>query len=148
MRLADFIGAIVVFLLGLGILLHSLQLPYMSEFGPGPGFLPLWLGIALLCSSIAIIFKILRKRGLSKRFFEARTREGAKVLIIIIVSFLFFPLLGFSIALALFAGVTMRATGRHSWSVCGLTALGIAIGIHFVFGQWLHIPLPTGIVGW
>jgi hypothetical protein len=26
--------------------------------------------------------------------------------------------------------------------------VGVAIGIRFVFGQWLHIPLPAGIVGW
>lgn len=148
MPIADLIGATVVLLAGAGIIVHSLRLTYMSEYGPGPGFLPLWLGIALFCSAVALILKILRKRRPLGRFFEARTKEGIKVLVMIIISFLLFPLLGFSVALAFFAAITMRITGRHRWIVCGLTALGVGIGIRFVFGHWLQIPLPTGMTGW
>lgn len=30
----------------------------------------------------------------------------------------------------------------------GLAAVVTAVGIHFLFGHWLDIPLPTGWVGW
>jgi hypothetical protein len=70
------------------------------------------------------------------------------VLIIIFITFLLLPLLGFSIGLALFVGITMRIMGRHGWVSCGLTAVVTAIGIHLIFIYWLTIPLPQGLIGW
>jgi hypothetical protein len=42
----------------------------------------------------------------------------------------------------------MRIIGKHGLLMCALTFVGAAIGIHFIFGEWLSIPLPTGIAGW
>jgi len=148
MRLADLIGGVVVLILGLAVLFFSSQLDYYSEFGPGPGFLPLWVGIFITGCALYVIIDILRKHGKTEAFFKPRTRSGVKMLITIIVTFLLFPLLGFSIGLALFTGFTMRMMGRHHWISCGLTAIVTAIGIHFIFGQLLYIPLPKGIIGW
>jgi putative tricarboxylic transport membrane protein len=148
MRIADLVGGLVVLFLGIAIVFFSSQLPYRTEYGPGPGFLPLWLGAALIGCAVFVIFNILRKHGAVEPFLKPRTRQSAMMLILILFSFLLLPWLGFSVGLAFFCGLAMRVMGRHSWFNCGLTAVGIAIGIHFVFGQWLHIPLPTGIVGW
>lgn len=148
MRIADLIGGIVVFLLGLAAIYFSSQLEYYSEFGPGPGFLPLWIGISLAGFAIIVIFNILRKHIKSGSFLKPRTIEGFKVLLIIIATFFLLPFIGFSISFGLFAGITMRAMGRHRWVICGLTAIGIAVGIRYIFGYWLSIPLPKGIVGW
>jgi hypothetical protein len=147
MRLADLIGGVVVLLLGLAVIFFSSQMEYYSEFGPGPGFLPLWIGICITGFASYLILNILRKHE-KGAFFKPRTREGFKLLLIIIASFFLLPFLGFSIGFGLFAGSTMRIMGRHGWVACGLTAVGIAVGIRYVFGQWLSIPLPTGIVGW
>jgi len=148
MRLADFIGAAVVLILGLAVIFFSAQMEYYSEFGPGPGFLPLWVGICITGCAVVLVFNILRKHGKVGAFLKPRTREGFKLLIIIIATFLLLPFLGFSIGFGLFAGITMRIMGRHRWITCGLTAVGIAIGIRYVFGHWLSIPLPTGVIGW
>ena len=148
MKVADFVGGLVVLLLGIAIVFFSSQLPYYSEYGPGPGFLPLWLGIVLIGSAVFVLLNILRKHVKVDTFLKPRTKQSAMVFIIIFISFLLLPLLGFSVGLALFCGFTMRVMGKHSWMACGLTAVGIAVGIRFVFGQWLHIPLPAGIVGW
>jgi len=148
MRLADLIGGLVVLILGLAVIYFSSQMEYYSEFGPGPGFLPLWIGICITGFASYLILNILRKHEKEGAFFKPRTREGFKLLLIIIASFFLLRFLGFSIGFGLFAGITMRIMGRHSWVACGLTAVGIAIGIRYVFGHWLSIPLPTGIVGW
>ena len=148
MRLADLIGGVIVLILGLAVIYFSSQLEYYSEFGPGPGFLPLWIGICITGFAIVVIFNILRKHEKVGAFLKPRTREGFKLFIIIITTFLLLPFLGFSIGLGLFAGVTMRIMGRHRWVPCGLTAVGIAIGIRLIFGHWLSIPTATGIVGW
>ena len=148
MRLADFIGGAVVLLLGLAAIYFSSQLEYYSEFGPGPGFLPLWIGICITGFAIVLIFVTFRKHVKTGAFLKLRTREGFELLLFIIATFLLLPFLGFSVGFGLFAGITMRVMGRHRWVSCGLTAVGIAIGIRYVFGQWLSIPLPKGIVGW
>jgi uncharacterized membrane protein len=148
MKVADLAGGLVVLLFGIAIVFFSYQLPYKSEYGPGPGFLPLWLGIVLIGSAVFVLLNILRKQVKVDAFFKTGTKQSGMMFILIFISFLLLPLLGFAVGLALFCGLTMRVMGKHSWMACGLTAVGVAIGVHFVFGQWLHIPLPAGIVGW
>lgn len=148
MWLAELIGGVAVLILGVAVVFFSSQLSYYSEFEPGPGFLPLWVGVVLIGCAIFVIIDVLKKQDKAGPFFKPRTKLGVKVLILIIITFLLFPLLGFSIGLALFLGITMRIMGKHHWISCGLTALVTAICIHFIFGHWLSIPLPTGIIGW
>jgi len=148
MWLGNLIAGIVVLALGGAVIFFSSQLSYSSEFGPGPGFLPLWLGIALVGCSIGVILKTLKKTDRTGLFFKPGTRIGVKMLALIAGTFLLFPLLGFSIGLALFTAASMKTIGKHALIVCGLTGIVTAIGIHFLFGRWLDIPLPTGLIGW
>ncbi len=148
MRLADLIGGVFVLIFGLAVVFFSSQLTYYSEFGPGPGFLPLWVGIIITACAIYVIIDLLKKHGGTGEFFRLRTRLGLQIFITIIITFLLLPLLGFSIGLALFIGVTMRMMGKHRWVLCGLTAIVTAIGIRFIFISWLTIPLPRGLIGW
>jgi putative tricarboxylic transport membrane protein len=148
MWLADFIGGVVVLLLGIAVVFFSWQLPYKSEYGPGPGFLPLWLGFGIVGCSIVVILNTLKKHKITEAFFKPRTKLAVSILIQIAIAFLLFPLLGFSIVLGLFVGTSMRIMGKHGWIACGLTTVITAIAIHYIFAHWLSIPLPTGMVGW
>jgi putative tricarboxylic transport membrane protein len=147
MWIAEFIAAVVGVLLGITVIFLASQLPYMSEYGPGPGFLPLWVGGGILACGIVIFIQVLKKYGKAANFFKPGTKMGVKILIEIIITFLLFPLIGFSVALGLFTGVAMRTMGKHKWVSCGLTSLVTAISVHFLFGHYLTIPLPTGIIG-
>jgi hypothetical protein len=148
MRIADLIGGVIVLLLGLAVIFFSSQLEYYSEYGPGPGFLPLWVGIIIAGCAIYVIIDVLKKHHKIGTFFKPRTKLGLHVLVIIFITFLLLPLLGFSIGLALFVGITMRIMGKHRWLSCSLTAVVTAICIHLVFISWLTIPLPQGLIGW
>lgn len=148
MRLANLIGGVFVLILGLAVVFFSSQLTYYSEFGPGPGFLPLWVGIIITACAVYVIVDLLKKHGGTGEFFKLRTRLGFQIFIAIIITFLLLPVVGFAIGLALFIGVTMRMMGKHHWALCSLTTVVTAIGIHFVFVSWLTIPLPQGLIGW
>jgi len=148
MRIADLIGGVIVLLLGLAVIYFSSQLEYYSEYGPGPGFLPLWVGIIIAGCAIYVIIDVLKKHHKIGTFFKPRTKLGLHVLVIIFITFLLLPLLGFSIGLAVFVGITMRIMGKHRWLSCSLTAVVTAICIHLVFISWLTIPLPQGLIGW
>jgi len=146
---ANLIAGVAVFLLGIATtLLAWMTLPYTGEFGPGPGFLPLWLGIALVVSSIPVIITDLRNTDRSERLFQPETWKCLKVLILIVIVFLVLPVLGFSAGLALITAGGMRIMGKRSWVSCGVTVIGTAVCIHYLFGQWLSIPIPEGMLGW
>jgi len=147
---AEFIGAWAVLLLGLFIIVFSIPLQYYTELGPGPGFLPLLLGIGILVGGVIEIVKVFRKKDRTERgaFLLPRSKLGFQMLALIIIAFLLLPILGISVGLALCTAAAMRVIGKHKMLTCGLTAVGSAIFIHFVFGQWLDIPLPKGLIGW
>src|SRR5512136_28409 len=101
MRLADLIGGVFVLILGLAVVFFSSQLTYYSEFGPGPGFLPLWVGIIISACAVYVIVDLLRRHGGTGEFFKLRTRLGLQIFIAIIITFLLLPVVGFAIGLAL-----------------------------------------------
>ena len=141
-------GGVAVLALGIATIFFSHQLPYHSDYGPGPGFLPTWIGVVLVLCSLVVTAQELRAANLGETFFQPRTRMAVKVLVVIAVTFLLFPLLGFSVGFGLFICATMRLMGRHRWVTCAVAAAVTTVGIHFLFGHWLDIPLPTGLVGW
>ncbi|HYL79258.1 MAG TPA: tripartite tricarboxylate transporter TctB family protein [Candidatus Acidoferrum sp.] len=145
---ARVIGGVAVLLLGIATVFFSRQLPYHSNYGPGPGFLPLWIGVVLVLCSLVVTVQELRVPNKGETFFQPRTRMAVKVLVVIALTFLLFPLLGFSVGFGLFICATMRLMGSHRWVTCGMAAIVTAVSIHFLFGHWLDIPLPTGLVGW
>jgi len=146
---ANMIAGVAVFFLGVATtLLAWRDLPYTADFSPGPGFLPLWLGIGLTISSIPIIVTEFRNSQRSERLFRPETLKCVQVFILIMAVFLSLPILGFSVGLALITAGGMRLMGKHSWASCIVIVIVTAVCIHYLFGQWLGIPLPKGIIGW
>ena len=141
-------AALAVLALGIVVIFFSRQLPYHSDYGPGPGFLPTWIGYVLAACAVVVTAQELRTTNNNETFFQPRTRMAVKVLIIIAITFLLFRALGFSVGFGLFICAAMRLMGGHRWVTSGVAALGTAVSIHFLFGDWLGIPLPTGLVGW
>ena len=146
---ANIIAGVAVFLLGIATSVLAWQtLPYTGDFGPGPGFLPLWLGIALAVCSIPVIITDIRNTDRSERLFQPETVKCLKVLILIVTVFLLLPIFGFSAGLALITTGGMRLMGKHSWGSCMVIVIVTAVCIHYLFGRWLSIPLPEGLIGW
>jgi putative tricarboxylic transport membrane protein len=146
---ANIIGGVAFFLLGVATtILAWLDLPYTADFSPGPGFLPLWLGIGLTICSVPVMVAELRNKDKSGKLFRPETVKCVKVLLLIIAVFLLLPVFGFSAGLALITAGGMRLMGKHSWASCTVTVIVTAVCIHYLFGQWLSIPLPQGMIGW
>ena len=148
MWMGQLIAALVVIGLGMGVIVFSWDLHYFSEFGPGPGFLPQLLGYGITVCGVVILIQVLRAKERGGSFIKPGTILGVKFLALIVAMFLLFPLLGFSVGLALLTGVTMRVMGSHGWVQCLIITVVVAIGVHYVFAEWLTIPVPQGLVGW
>ncbi len=146
---ANIIAGVAFFLLGVvTITVAWLDLPYTADFSPGPGFLPLWLGIGLTIFSVPVIVADLRNRDRTGKLFLPETVKCVKVLVLIVAVFLLLPVFGFSAGLALITAGGMRLMGKHGWGSCILTVIVTAVCIHYLFGQWLNVPLPKGMIGW
>ncbi len=146
---AQVIGGLVLLALGVSISFLASRLTYGSDVGPGPGFLPFWIGIGLGLCGLATSLKAARLFHVHRhdRFFLSKTRQVVFVFLTLVVTFLLLPVLGLSLGLALFTGFTMRVTGSHGWLWCGLATVITAAAIRFVFGYLLDIPLPNGVIG-
>ncbi|NOU92591.1 hypothetical protein GC093_05020 [Paenibacillus sp. LMG 31456] len=140
----------VFFLLFSGIMFYeSLSMDYYSEYGPGPGLLPLWVsGLIFVLSLIYLVIAIKKDIILFSQILpkgegliNVLVCVGSLILFMIIVPFAGF-LIGSTITLFL---LFMRGY-KWYWSL-GLSA-SIASIVFWVFGIILQVPLPVNDLGW
>jgi putative tricarboxylic transport membrane protein len=132
------------------IIYTALQLDYVNEFGPGPGFLPLWLGIGLLAlATVMIVLTVVQPRRNQPQTgsWMEPLRRGltAWVAFMIFIAsvdrlgfFLTFTFLTFFLAWVL--------SERPAW-ISLLVALSSALTFHIVFSWGLGLALPEGPLG-
>lgn len=156
MRFAEYAAALVVAALGSATIILARRLPYSAEYGPGAGFLPLWLGIALVILSV-----ILLREAMSDRLDEGAAAladsagEDARIGIgnasrkpwliffasTVALALLFEPL-GLWVSTALFTLVTVRWVGQRPWLATIIFTIVTPIALYVGFVRLLLVPLP------
>lgn len=150
-RAADQVIAVVVTVLGLAVLRQASELPYREEYGPGPGFFPLWIGVLFVVLGPLLALQTMRP---SKATPEADSLFTVGVLArvaaiagSILVAVVLVRPLGLLLSLGLLVVFLLRVLERKPWRLalaCGLIAM---VGLRLVFGIWLGVPFPLGILG-
>lgn len=158
MRLANAIAALCVALLGIVVIFLARQLPYDAEYGPGPGFLPFWLGVTLVVLSVFLVRDALRRprstgagdTGRPAAFLEIAPGAMAPWLIFlastVVLAFLF-EQLGFALATGLFMLVTMRWVARQGWLATIALTVITPIVLYLGFVKVLLVPLQLEPAG-
>jgi len=78
-RSADFWSGLVLGGLGAYIIVAASRWEYLGQDGPGPGFFPLWYGIAMSVLSLLLVVSSLQNPGASiGRTPRARSPHGAR----------------------------------------------------------------------
>ena len=136
--------------LGLLLLVNARRLEYMVEEVPGPGFLPLWLGIGILACGAILALKALRPARSHAQRIEWPERPGWVQIAVMIgglgVGLYVLEPLGFLITASLFIAALMVSLGVRSWpKLIGVPILA-AVVLHLVFVVWLGVPLPMGLL--
>ncbi len=139
-----------LFWLAVGILLTVLSTSYTvgNIVEPGPGFLPLILGILIIFLSLIVL---IGARKSSSEGNVASSGEGGwkrvsyAVLVLIVLAF-FFEKIGYLITFFLLMLLLMIGAGGQSWKRILLTALFSAVGVYVVFVLLLEQPLPSGLL--
>ena len=150
MRSADRIAGAALLALAVAFSAGALrQWAYWGENGPGPAFLPFWLGLVMAFLAVGLLVSGLRSPDSSQAWLPSgeSLRRLVLVLAITVAFVALLGVLGMTIATVLFLVVLIRYLDHQRWAVALAVALGVAALNYFVFTRWLGVPLPTGPFG-
>ncbi len=143
------VSGAVLAALGIFIINEARQWTYSSAEGPGPGFFPLWYGIAMVVLSLLLVAgSVLRPaldqgqpadwRGVSR----AMTVWGAFAASIALLKFL-----GFLLSLALLTLFVVAVMYGKPLRIALAVAACNAFGFYLLFFLALNLSLPVGVLG-
>ena len=129
---------------------ESWNLEYYTTLGPGPGFFPLWLGVAMGGLSLVWLVRISGRSGMPKDVALFPQRAGIvrilSILAALVVMAGLMNLLGFQLMMFLFLVFLLMGLGRQAFWVTLVVALLSSVGLFHLFGGYLDVPLPVATV--
>jgi putative tricarboxylic transport membrane protein len=124
------------------------QYQWWGSGGPGPAFMPFWLGLVMAALALGMLIRSLKDKNPGAAWFPRG--EGLRdILVVLGVTTLFVALLnvlGMVIGTALYLAVLVRYLGKHPWWMTGAVAVAAAFFNWLVFVHWLHVPFPEGML--
>lgn len=144
----DLISGSVLAALGVFISASAWQWEYYGEEGPGAGFFPLWIGLALVSVSLWQVALALGRRpqGARPRQWQPTMRAFAAWSAFALAVALLKPL-GFVIAFALVTLFIVCVMFGRRFATSALVAVGSAAAFFLVFVIALGLKLPAGPFG-
>jgi putative tricarboxylic transport membrane protein len=149
MKYPDFISGVFWLCLGLLISLWSTTYRIGNIGNPGPGFLPLLLGLLLIVLSLVLLGQA--KQRTPQSLTPYLLRGGWKkvvytVSITVLAAFLFEPL-GYLLTFFFLLILLIRGAGPQSFRTTLLIAFFSALIIYLIFVLLLKQQLPKGLLG-
>jgi len=145
------ITGVVFLLLAAFIAWESLELKFYTNNGPGPGFFPFWLSMALGLLAVLMILQATFRESepMPEGFFASRAgylRAGAIVVALAVTTALL-DIVGFPLTMLVTILFLLFALGRPSLIVTLLVSAAGSFGWFYLFDRWLKVPLPMGFFG-
>ncbi len=150
MRPADRIAGAALLALGVAFSAGALtQYSYWGENGPGPAFLPFWLGLAMALLASVLLVGAIRSDDPGDPWLPRG--EGLRRLVLVFgISVAFVSLLnvlGMALGTVLFLIILLRGLDRQPWRITVTVALAVAVVNYLIFTHWLRVPMPVGVLG-
>ena len=146
---ADVLSGSVLAALGIYIMIEASQWTAYSPGGPGPGFFPIWYGLAIVGLSLALV---------ASKIFNAKEADGQGIdwsgapralgtwAMFTLFAILLKPI-GFVLSFGLLTFFLVAVIFRQSFLTAVLTAIGCTAGFYLVFPVALGVNLPAGPLG-
>jgi hypothetical protein len=147
-------------ILGVALLLFAVYMVYectlieagagSTNSGIGAGFMPFWLSVGLAITSAVLLGRavVLPADRFAPAFFSDKTGRMRVIWVFAgyLVAVVVMKPLGILISLAILMATTMPAFGSRSWKSITMTAILTPLCVYLVFGHWLKVDLPMGIL--
>lgn len=149
MKKLDIIAALVLLGLSALIVWDTWDLPYWDRFSPGSSFAPIWVAAAGVLIAVLLLVQAVRTRNDEPAEWPdgAGLRRVVMSIATIGLILVAFPWLGTVVSGTLFMLLFLIGVARRP-IVPSLAATFITVAlVESVFGLWLKIDLPSGIVG-
>jgi hypothetical protein len=144
-RNADRVTAALLLALSVAFAAGALkQYQWWGPGGPGPAFVPFWLGLVMALLALMMLVRSLREKNPGAAWFP-RGAGLRDILVVLGATVLFVALLrtiGMVLGTALYLAFLIWYLGRHRWWVTLAIALAAAGFNWLVFVHWLRVPFP------
>jgi hypothetical protein len=150
MRGYDLASSLFFSVCGLLIAVGSLTMPIGRLGEPGPGFLPLFIGLLMGTLSIALFIRSYKTGISEKKAFWIDRKQWPKVFTTILALMIYaFALrgLGFALVTFLLLVFLFKGIGELNWKISIVGPLLTTSFFYLVFKVWLEVQLPAGPFG-
>jgi putative tricarboxylic transport membrane protein len=133
--------------LGVYIIVEARGWEYLGPDGPGPGFFPLWYGIALVALSLLLVASSFGGMAAGK---PVDWREVGRALTAwagLAACAGLLKVLGFLLAFGLFTFFLVAVMYRRPVGTAAAVSVGIALVFYLLFPVALNVALPVGKLG-
>lgn len=138
---ADFWSGLALAGLAAYIIVQASGWEYLGEDGPGPGFFPLWYGIAMAALSLALMISSALRRQPESVDWRGAGRAFA-LWLALALSVAALKLVGFVIAFAALTFFVVAVMYRRRLRVAAAVALALAAGFYVLFPLALGVAVP------
>lgn len=150
MKYSEIIGGIFWLLFGILFAILATGYPIGSVTQPGPGFLPLGVGLLLIFFSLVILGQGLKSLKNLPAVVPFSKPGGLKkvahiVLLLLVLGFLFEEV-GLLVTVFLLLALSMLVAELKSWKKIVFMALVTALGVYILFVLLLSQQLPRGFL--
>lgn len=147
-NLGDLGSGLALAALGTYVIVQALQWDYVTPEGPGPGFFPLWYGMAMLALSAALVVSELRRRSAGGTPINWNpVGRALSTWLALAASVALLKPLGFLVSFALLTYFIVAVMYRRPLKIAALVAAASAAGFFLVFQLALGVSLPVGVLG-
>jgi len=138
-RSADFWSGLVLGGLGAYIIVTASRWEYLGQDGPGPGFFPLWYGIAMSALSLVLVFSSLKSQTRIDWSDAPRALAAWSAFALMCAAF---KLTGFLPAFALLTFFLVAVMYRRPLKVAAAVSAALTAGFYLLFPLALGVKLP------
>lgn len=148
-KTGDIVSGGVLAGLGVYIIVEARGWEYTGSDGPGPGFFPLWYGLAMVALSLLLVATSIAGRG-AEPGQAVNWREVGRALVAwaglaLCVGLL--KVLGFLLAFGLFTFFLVAVMYRRPLGAAVAVAVSVSAGFYLLFPLALNVALPVGKLG-
>jgi hypothetical protein len=148
-RTTDRITGVLLLALAVGFVGMGRQYPYWADTGPGSGFVPFWVGLAMGVLAVLLLVGAMRRDAPGASWLPAG-RGLVRLVAVFGLTVLLTAILeqiGMVLAIVLFLVAVLKLVEGYSWVRSLAIAVGAAAGCYLLFVRVLRVPFPEGPFG-